>query len=176
VSAFARRVLTSALVLGLTGVMVGLGTWAAFSGTAVSGGNSFAAGTVTIQDNDAGVAMLSLTNALPGATDTGCIKVTYTGSLDSNVRLYGATTRTGLDQYLDLTVTRGTYTPTEPSFDSCTNFAGVVDPISGSPEAWTTNEVHVSKIQVTLQSNSAAQGTNATQSFVPGGAEHLGVR
>ena len=38
------------------------------------------------------------------------------------MRLYGTTTGTGLDQYLDLKVTRGTYTPSEPAFDSCTNF------------------------------------------------------
>ena len=51
----------------------------------------------------------------PGNTDTGCIKVSYAGSLASEVRLYGTTSGTGLDAYLDLTVTRGTYTPRNPA-------------------------------------------------------------
>ena len=119
--------------------------------------------------------------------------MTYTGSLDAAVRLYGTTTGTGLDQYLDLKVTRGTYSPSNPGFDSCTNFTadatnyigagagvvyngtvqgyaddyagGLVDPTSGSPETWTSGEKHAYKIQVTLQNNAAAAGKNATQDF-----------
>ena len=143
---------------------------------------------MAISDNDSGSALLALTAAQPGNTDTGCIKVSYAGSLASEVRLYGTTSGTGLDAYLDLTVTRGTYTPSEPGFDSCTNFqadstnylgagagviysgtlrdfpgtfaGGLVDPTSGSPESWTSAEVHVYRIQVTLKNNSAAQGLN----------------
>lgn len=47
---------------------------------------------------------------------------------------------------------------------------GQVDPTSGSPEAWgppTSNETHVYKFEITLQSGApnSAQGTNATQVF-----------
>src|SRR5688572_22513092 len=100
------KVALTLLVLALVGVTMRVGTWSAFSAATSNAGNTFSAGTVTLADNDAGVAMLSLSNAKPGNTDTGCITVTYTGSLASTVRLYGTTTGTGLDQYLDLKITR----------------------------------------------------------------------
>src|SRR6058998_1719961 len=92
----------SLLVLALIGVAVGVGTWSAFSATTQNSGNSFSAGTVILSDDDSGSAMLSLANAKPGDSDTSCIVVTYTGSLAATVRLYGTTTGTGLDQYLDM--------------------------------------------------------------------------
>ena len=189
------RLLASMALISLVGISAGSGTWAAFTATTANGGDRFESGSVAIGDNDGGsTPMLSLAAAIPGATDTGCIKVTYTGSLPSTVRLYGTTTGTGLDQYLDLKVTRGTYTPSDPGFDSCTNFqpdateyivgkgngvvydgtlqgfpdsyaGGVVNPTAGTPESWTNNEVHVYKVQVTLQNNLAAENKNATQSF-----------
>ena len=181
------------IVLSVLGTMTAAATWSAFSATTSNASNSFSAGTVSLTDNDSGSAMLALSTAKPGDTDTSCIKVTYTGNLSSTVRLYGTTTGTGLDAYLDLVVTRGTYTPSEPSFDSCTNFSadstnyigagngviysgtlqawaddyttGLVDPYATSPETWTNNEVHVYKFTVTLQNNNSAQGLNATQTF-----------
>ena len=180
------------LVLALVGITMRVGTWSAFSATTDNAGNTFSAGTVTLADNDAGTAMLSLSNAKPGNTDTGCITVTYTGSLPSTVRLYGTTTGTGLDQYLDLKITRGSFS-SPPAFDSCTGFtadatnyigagagviyngtlqgyadnytAGLVDPTAGTPESWTNPESHVYQIQVTLQNNDLAQGKNASQTF-----------
>jgi hypothetical protein len=182
------------LVLAAVGVSGGAATWAAYTATAGNSGNQIEVGSVTIGDNDGGTSpMFTLSGLLPGDTDSGCIKVTYDGTLASSVRLYGTTTGSGLDPYLDLTVTRGTYTPSEPGFDSCTNFqadgtnyigqgngvvykstlagfadsyaAGLVDPTSGSPESWTPSEVHVYKFQVTQQNNPLAQGKNATQTF-----------
>lgn len=188
------RVLALVLVTAVVSA-AGSYTWAAFIANTKNNGNSIASGTVALSLNDSGSALLTLSTAQPGASDTGCIKVTYTGSLASTVRLYGATTGSGLDQYLNLTVTRGSYTPSEPSFDSCTNFqadatnyigagagvvysgtlqgfpdtygAAIVDPTTGSPESWTSSpdEVHVYRFQVTLQNNSAAEGLNATQAF-----------
>lgn len=185
------KLLRTAVVLGLIGVAAGLGTWSAFSSTTSNDNNQFTSGTVTLGDDDGGsTAMFNLGSMRPGDTDTGCIKVSYTGSLNATVRLYGTTTGTGLDQYLDLKVTRGS---SSSSFDSCTGFtadstdyigqgagvvyngtlqgypdtyaAGLVDPTSGSPETWTNPETHAYKFQVTLQDNSNAQGKNATQQF-----------
>ena len=147
-------------VLAVVGA-AGSTTMAAFVATSSKGGNSIASGSVTITDNDSGTALLTLAAAQPGETDSGCIAVTYAGSLSSGVRLYGTTTGSGLDQYLDLRVTRGTHNPSDPGFDSCANFqadatnyigagngviyngtlqgyadsyaAGLVDPLSGSP-------------------------------------------
>jgi predicted ribosomally synthesized peptide with SipW-like signal peptide len=185
-----RKLLKTGVVLGLVGILAGLGTWSAFSDTTTNDGNQFTSGTVVIDDDDGGSAIFNLSGMKPSDTDSGCIKVTYTGSLASTVRLYGSTTGSGLDQYLDLKVTRGT---SSGSFDSCTGFtadgtdyigqgagvvyngtlqgfpdsygAGLVDPTSGSPETWTNPETHAYKFQVTLQDNSAAQGKNATQQF-----------
>jgi len=183
------KVAVSLAVLALLGVALA-GTWSAFSATTDNAGNTFSAGTVTLSDNDAGSAIFSLSNAAGGATDTGCITVTYTGSLASTVRLYGTTTGTGLDQYLDLKITRGSFA-SAPAFDSCTGFTadatnyigagagvvynstlqayaddyatGLVDPTAGTPESWTNPESHVYQIQVTVQDNDLAQGKNATQ-------------
>ena len=104
--------------------------------------------------------------------------------------MYGATTGTGLDPYINLTVTRGTIA--SPSFDACTGFsadatdyigsgAGVVynGTLAGFPDAWTggivdapsatetwtTNEVHTYRFAWTVADNDLAQGKNATQTF-----------
>lgn len=185
-----RQILLSALVVAFAASAAGVGTYAAFSSTTENAGNAFAAGTVAIGDNDAGAAMLSLTNARPGASDTGCIKLTYTGSLSSTVRLYGTVTGS-LAPYLTLTVTRGT-DPTA-SFDSCATFSadatnyigagagviwtgalatfpssygsGIVDPTSATPESWTTSETHSYKFVVSLNDDNAAQGFSSTAGF-----------
>ena len=186
----ARKLLLTALVLGCFVVVSGAATYSAFSSQTSNSGNSFAAGTVELTDNDAGSAMLSLSNAQPSTSDTSCILLTYSGSLASTVRLYG-TISGGLSSYLTLTVTRGT--DSSPSFDSCSSFtpdgtdyigagngviyqgnlsafpttyaAGLVDPTSGSPESWTTSETHSYRFVVTLQNDNAAQGLSATAAF-----------
>jgi hypothetical protein len=189
-----RKKLAGVLVVAAIAIpgLVGV-TYAAYVATTSSGGNRIEAGSVKLDDNDGGSAVLALSGAEPGALDSGCIKVTFAGSLASTVRLYGTTTGTGLDQFLDLTVTRGTYTPTEPAFDSCTNFqadstdylgkgagivyqgtlqgfpddyaGGLVDPTSGSPEVWASSEAHVYKLEVSLRHDHDATGLNATQAF-----------
>jgi predicted ribosomally synthesized peptide with SipW-like signal peptide len=187
------KLLAAAVALGLLGTVVGIGTWAAFSDATSNTGNQIQSGTVKLDDNDSGSTMFSLSNLRPADTDTSCIKVTYTGSVGSTVRVYGSTTGTGLDPYLSLTVTRGTYS-SDPGFSSCANFsadsttyvtgqssgviyvgtlqdfadnyaAGIVDPTSGSPETWSNNENHVYKFQVTAGDNDTAQSKNATQTF-----------
>jgi hypothetical protein len=188
-----RRIVGMLALGALVVATAGGVTWAAFTATTVNSGDEVQSGTVKLDDNDNGSAVLALSAAEPGAADTGCIKVTFNGSLASTVRLFGTTSGTGLDQYLDLKVTRGSYTPSDPGFDSCTNFqpdatdylglgagvvyegtlqgyadnytAGIVDPPSGGPESWTNGESHVYKLEVQLRHNLAAQGLNATQAF-----------
>jgi hypothetical protein len=168
-------------------------TYAAFRATSASPGERIEAGSVKLSDNGDGSALMSLASAVPGDTTSACIRVTYDGSLPATIRLHGTTTGTGLDQYLDLKVTRGTYSPSVPAYKSCTNFqadgtdyigagngviyngtlqgypddyaSALVDPLSASPESWTTGEAHVYRIDVTLQQNFAAQGKNAAQVF-----------
>ena len=184
----------AAVALAVLATAGGTATWAAFTGTTANAGNSVTSGTVALSDNDSDTAIFSLSGMTAASTDTGCIKLTYGGSLASQVRLYGTTTGTGLDPYLSVTVTRGTFTPSDPAFDSCTNFsadsttyitgqapgviyagtlqdfpdtyaAGIVDPTSGTPESWTTSESHVYKVQVAVGDEDGAEGKNATQTF-----------
>ena len=187
------RRLGALCVLALLVPAAGGVTFAAYTATGANGGNALEAGSVKLSDNGDGSSMLSLTGALPGDTTSACIKVTYDGSIPSTVRLHGTTTGTGLDPYLDLKVTRGTYSPSAPAFKSCTNFqpdgtnyigagngvvyngtlqgfpddyaSGLVDPLSGSPESWTTGESHVYRLDVTLQTDFAAQSKTAAQAF-----------
>lgn len=189
----ARRLLVSAVVVGALGIVTGVATYAAFSGTTSNATNSFQVGTVTMTDNDGGTgAILSLSNALPGASATGCIEVTYTGSLDSDVKMFGSLSG-ALGDYLTLKVTRGT--DSGSTFPGCGSFtpdtrdyigqgagviyhgtlssfpasyaAGITDPDNGTggTETWTTSEKHAYKLEVTLQNNTAAEGQSATAGF-----------
>lgn len=179
-------------VLAGCAVLASAATWSNLNATATNPSNSFVAGTVLIGSNSGSSAVLSLTNAKPGAVSTGCINVTYTGTLPSTVKLYGTGSGTGLNQYLTLVVTRGTFSGT-PAAGSCTGFtadstnyiaqgAGViysgtlaawpasastalVDPTAGSPATWTTNNSHGYQFQVTLQSNAAGQGLTGSETF-----------
>jgi hypothetical protein len=185
-----RKLLLSAIVLGLTGVVVGAASWSAFSGTTSNSGNTFTAGNVQLTDDDGGSALLSLTNATPGATTTGCITVTYGGSLSAGVRLYG-TSSGALAPYLTLKVTRGTNAGTAPSCSftpdtrdylghgagvvysgtldgfPTSHATGIVDPknATGGAETWASPDTHAYKLEVTLQNDPSAQGQVATASF-----------
>jgi hypothetical protein len=184
-----RKILATALVIGLLGLIAGVATYSAFSSTATNPGDEFKAGTVVLSDNSSGSSAISLTNAAPGSSTTGCINVSYTGSLAAAVKLYGTVTGS-LAQYLNLTVTRGT--DSSPSFPSCSNFtadatnylglgAGVLYngalnsyPASyatgiddASAQTWNQSDSHSYKLQVTLPSSAstAAQGLSASATF-----------
>lgn len=188
----ALRLCVFALGVASVAGLAGQRTFAAFSSSTANPGDSFAAGTVVIGDNDLGNFMLAITNAKPtlaGDTDTSCIELKTTGTLDSTVRLY-ATVAGALAQYLTLTVTRGTSTT---GFDNCTGFtadgtnyigagngvvwtgklstfptsyaSGIVDPTSGSPATWQNLTIHVYKFVVSLDDNTAAQGLSGSADF-----------
>lgn len=100
--------------------VVGQASYSAFSAKVSSTGNSLAAGTVVLNDDDAGSSLFALTNLRPGSTGSRCIVVTSTGTLPSAVRLYAtdvATTRS-LTTYVSWTVTQGT----GGSYGSCSGF------------------------------------------------------
>jgi Camelysin metallo-endopeptidase len=175
------KVMLTALCVGALGSLAAMGVFGAFSGTTTNAGNTITAGTVALADNDAGAAMYSITNAKPGESVSKCIKVTYTGSLDADVRIYTTSTIGALGQYVDLTITPGTQTTS--TFPSCTGFTpdsggalytgtlanfattkgsyanGVVD-YPGAGTKWAANESVVYQVSATLQSSApeAAQG------------------
>jgi spore coat-associated protein N len=68
-----------ALVLVATGVAVGTG--ADFSAQSANPGNTFTAGTLTMDNSDDGAAILTASNWAPGDTETGTVDIENTGSI-----------------------------------------------------------------------------------------------
>ena len=184
------KVLLTALSVGALGSLAAMGVFGAFSATTSNAGNTITAGTVSIADNDAGAAMYSLAAAKPGDSVSKCIKVTYTGSIDADVRIYTTSTIGSLGQYVDLTITPGTQTTS--TFPSCTGFTadsggaiytgtlqnfgsaknsyanGVVDNPGTTATKWVANDSVVYQVTATLQSSApdAAQGlTTGSHTF-----------
>ncbi len=186
------KVAATIAVLAGCAILASAATWSNLNSTATNPANSFTAGTVQIGSNSGSSAVLSLVNGKPGAVSTGCIKVSYTGTLPSTVKMYGSSGGTGLNQYLNLVVTRGTFSGT-PTAGSCTGFtadstnyitqgAGViysgtlanwpttaatalVDPTAASPAVWSTGTSHGYELQATLLSTAAGQGLTGTETF-----------
>jgi hypothetical protein len=116
-------------------------TSAAFTATTTNAANSWDAGTLSLSDDDAAVAMFSATGMAPGDSFEHCILVTRAGSVeDADVELYAAMTAPGgapLDSYLDITIEEGAadadgdgdLTPGEVGFAECTDFVADGAPI-----------------------------------------------
>lgn len=141
--------------------------------------------------NDRGSALIVMNNARPGQTASSCVTITYRGAKPVRMRLFGTRTGTGLDQYVELTVTRGTSRAVTPR--SCAGFAadsrnylgagrGVVfkglvsqfpktwsaasyDPAGGTAEKWTKGEARAFRFHVRVVDNQAAMGLWLTQKF-----------
>jgi hypothetical protein len=124
-----RRKLRIFITIAVLAVMAGVAvfaTSAAFTATSSNPGNLIEAGTVSIGDSDAGTGKLY--NALsqrPGAGNgpaAACIRVTYSGSLASSVKLYRSAVTSG-DKF-HLTVERGGTSLTAPGSDmNCNGFS-----------------------------------------------------
>jgi hypothetical protein len=175
-----RKILLSALVLALFGSVAGFGVFSAFSVTTVNSGNAFAAGTVTIGDNDAGSALYNVSNRKPGDSVTSCIRVTYSGTLASDVKLYTADPIGAIGPYVNLTIDAGS----QPAavFPSCAGFTpdaggpifngtlagfsaahnsyvnGLLDYPGTVATSWSPSDVVVYRFTVSLQDNNAAAG------------------
>jgi hypothetical protein len=94
---------------------------AAFSGQTRNSGNDWAAGTVTITDDDAGSARFQVANMAPGDSDTKCIKVTANASTSGLVKGYAVNpvkSSSGLEDHIVITMKSGT----GGSFASCNGF------------------------------------------------------
>lgn len=110
-----RTMLAVALPVGLvlSAAITFQSSHAAFSASTGNAGNSWQAGSVVLADGDSGAALFTSVadGALkPGSTRSRCIRVDYTGSLGSDIRLYVTTPASGaisLDPHLVLSVERG---------------------------------------------------------------------
>jgi predicted ribosomally synthesized peptide with SipW-like signal peptide len=177
-----RKVGLSLLVLAAAAGLVGLGTYAAFSATTTNSGNNITAGTVVLGDNDLGSAMYNVTNAKPGDSVQQCVKVNYTGSLASTVKLYTTSTIGSLGQYIDLQIRTGSGSPT---FPGCTGFTadasdiysgtlanfgttynsyanGLLDAGPGNNTSWVNGDSVVYRFTLTLQSTAPDTAQGAT--------------
>jgi len=169
-------------VLGVLACIAGAGVFSAFSSQTDNPGNVVTAGSVTLADNDAGSALYTLTAAKPGDSQASCIKVTYTGSLDANVRIYTPSTIGELGPNVNLKIEPGTQA--SPTFPSCTEFTpdaggalfegtlasfagtknsyanGVVDFPGAVATKWATNDAVVYRVTATLSASApdSAQG------------------
>jgi hypothetical protein len=186
-----QKLLLSLLVVGITASIAAFGVFSAFSSQTSNPGNNFSAGTVNISDNDAGAAAYNVTNGKPGSSQTSCVRVLYTGSLDADVHLYTPESIGTVGQYVDLTIQPGTQAT--PSMD-CSGFTASGSPAysgtlsawqsahssyangltvlpSASATKWATNDAVVYQITATLQDNNSANGVTSslstgTHSFV----------
>jgi predicted ribosomally synthesized peptide with SipW-like signal peptide len=180
-----RKVLLSLLIVGIVGSVAAVGTFSAFSSTTSNSGNSFAAGTVVLADNDSDAAMYSLSNQGPGSTTVKCIKLTYTGSLSADVKLYTTSSVNASAQYFNLTIEKGTsdtstfpncgtftseatiYNGTLSNFASTKNsYANGVAAFPGSQTSWAQNDTLVYRFTISVQDDNNAQGaTSGSHAF-----------
>ena len=107
----------------VSGALVWQSSYAAFSSTTSNPTNNWAAGSVTLADDDSNTAMFTAANMKPGATGVKCIAVTSSGSLASTVKLYSTSysTTNALAANINLKVEEGTGATTA----SCAGFTGV---------------------------------------------------
>jgi hypothetical protein len=175
-----RKILRTMVVVAAVAGLATLGAVSAFTSQANNPSNRITAGTVTLADNDGGVALYDMTNAKPGESDVSCIRVIYTGSLDANVRLYTPDTIGALGPQVNLRIEPGSQA--SPSFPDCTGFVadgggavfdaalstfptsyagGVVD-FPGATSAWQNGNAVVYRITATLSASApdAAQGAS----------------
>jgi predicted ribosomally synthesized peptide with SipW-like signal peptide len=175
-----NRVLRTALIVGMVCLIGAVGAFSAFSSQTDNAGNVVTAGTVVLADNDAGSSLYNISNAKPGSSQTSCIRVIYTGSLDADVRLYTPSTIGALGPYVNLKIEPGTQA--SPSFPSCTGFtpnaggaiydgalssfptgyAGGVADYPGSGSKWTNGDAVVYRVTASVSAGAPDSAQGAT--------------
>jgi hypothetical protein len=132
VSRKTRKILGSLVVLGLLGGLAGLGAFSAFTATTTNSGNSIASGTVQIDQHAGATTMINVSNQKPGDTVTKCVRVTYTGSLASSVKLYSTSVTNGTNY--TVRAERGSGLSAPAADMNCTGF-------SSSSDAYATGDL-----------------------------------
>jgi len=119
-----RRIFITVAVLALMAGVAVFTTSAAFTATTSNPGNQIEAGTVAIGDSDAGTGQLyNALNQKPGSGNgptAACIRVTYSGSLASAVKLYRSAVANGAN--FRLLVERGSGIITPAANMNCGGF------------------------------------------------------
>jgi hypothetical protein len=171
------KLFASLVAVALVGLVGFVGTRAAISDTTDNPGNQFNAGAIDLVDNDAGSYMYQVNNVQPGDSISQCIRVSYTGTLDSTVGLFMSTPIDALGPYVDMTVDAGTQASS--SFPSCTGFTSSRNLYTGTlsafqtthpdaahglgyspndPAPWTDGDSVVYRVTLTLQNTARNPG------------------
>lgn len=125
-----RKLFLTASVLALFSGLTVLGTFAAFSATTTNVGNQVNSGTVIISDTDGGTGKLALFTGANGplATQSKCIRVTYSGSLTaSGVKLYTSGVNAAANGRYSLRIERGSGLTAPAANMNCTGFVSGTD-------------------------------------------------
>jgi lipoprotein-anchoring transpeptidase ErfK/SrfK len=162
--------------------VAGWGVYSAFTATTTNSGNTITAGTVAISQHAGSTTLYSASNQGPGAATVGCVRVTYTGSLASSVKLYSSSVSNGTA--FNLMVERGSGLTSPDNTMNCTGFsasstayngdlgsfattyAGGVDGKAGGA-AWATNDAVDYRFTITVNDDTTP---NAHTSSVSSGA------
>lgn len=174
-----RKLLATLFVLSLLGGLSGAASLSAFRSESDNQGQTFAAGTVHVGDDDVNAAMFNLAGQKPGTTTDRCLEVTYSGSLAAEVRLHSDSSIGALGPYLNLTITPGTRgsgsfpgcgdfqpDPSGPLFDGTvagfrsahSNWAtGLADQGPGAASTWAENDSVVYRFEVSVRDDDAAR-------------------
>jgi len=132
-----RKLLLSLLVVGAVGSVAAWGVFAAFTATTTNSGNTITAGTVAIGQHAGATTLYSASNQGPGANTVGCVRVTYTGSLASSVKLYASTAPANGDDF-NLTVERGSGLSSPDNTMNCTGFSSSSTAFNGTLDTFAT--------------------------------------
>ena len=149
-----RKLFSTIGVLAVMGALGGYGAFSAFTANTSNANNTIQSGSVQITDTDsvggtAGV-LYSATNQKPGSANgpaPRCIRVSYSGSLQANVRLYRGSVTNG-DQF-QLKVERGSGLTAANNTMDCTGFTpAATNPVAydgtlvGFPSSFAASTVH----------------------------------
>lgn len=107
-------------------------SYAAFSGTTRSSGNSWQTGSVALTDDDSGSARFQATGLTPGSTQTRCITVTANATVAGVVKGYAVnpvTSPQGLENHILITIDQGN----GGSFSTCTGFVSTGNLLTDLP-------------------------------------------
>ena len=180
-----------ALAIGLVLILVPAATAAVGAITA----HDEAAPVARLAVNDEGRPLFEVSEMSPGQVLSACERVTNEGPAAADVGMWGETTGTGLDRYLDLKIERGSQ-PAEAEPTSCSGFepdtqdyhglgaavvyTGTLDQLPAEQQSavwdpvssWTAGSSVAYRMTVSLADDNGAQGLTAVQRFFFGAESH----
>jgi len=124
------------LAIIIAGVLIYQASMAAFTAQTETAANSFSTGEIDLANDSEATAVFNLTNLQPGDSGSDDILVTYTGTLDSEVRLFASSSAEAqtLADSLRLTITSegatgSPWTGTLAEFQAFTDFGSGILPV-----------------------------------------------